>query len=102
MQVPMRLWLPGAFFEQASAEDQLHALGLLLDLSINISPNNLREPDFPIVVQRLMRSYQSTRGAITLEVTETSMMQDPAAGLTLYLRWRISASWVVEATSLPS
>jgi len=60
---------------------QLHEQGLPLDISVNISPNNLREPDFPIFVQRLMSSYQSVRGTITLEVTETSMMQDPANSL---------------------
>ncbi|WP_150911399.1 EAL domain-containing protein [Marinobacter halotolerans] len=60
---------------------QLHEQGFPLDISVNISPNNLREPDFPIFVQRLMSSYQSVRGAITLEVTETSMMQDPVNSL---------------------
>jgi len=60
---------------------KLHEQGFPLDISVNISPNNLREPDFPIVVQRLMNSYQSVRGAITLEVTETSMMQDPVNSL---------------------
>lgn len=60
---------------------KLHERGFPLDISVNISPNNLREPDFPIVVQRLMNSYHSVRGTITLEVTETSMMQDPANSL---------------------
>ena len=55
--------------------------GWPLNISINISPNNLREPDFPIFVQRLMSSYHSHRGAIIFEVTETSMMQDPANSL---------------------
>ncbi|MBU2953217.1 EAL domain-containing protein [Marinobacter sp. F3R08] len=52
-----------------------------LSMSINISPNNLREPDFPIFVQRLMNSYHSHQGAIIFEVTETSMMQDPGNSL---------------------
>ena len=60
---------------------QLHQQGFPLDISVNISPNNLREPDFPIFVQRLMTSYHSVRGAVTLEVTETSMMQDPVNSL---------------------
>lgn len=55
--------------------------GWPLDISVNISPNNLREPDFPMFVQRLMNSHHNHRGAITLEVTETSMMQDPANSL---------------------
>lgn len=52
-----------------------------LDISVNISPNNLREPDFPVFVKRLMGSYHSHQGRITLEVTETSMMQDPENSL---------------------
>lgn len=55
--------------------------GWPLEISVNISPNNLREPDFPMFVQRLMNSHHNHRGAITLEVTETSMMQDPANSL---------------------
>lgn len=56
-------------------------LGHELDISVNISPNNLREPDFPVFVKRLMASYHSHQGRITLEVTETSMMQDPENSL---------------------
>lgn len=56
--------------------------GWPLGISVNISPNNLREPDFPIFVQRLMDSFYRHKGAITFEVTETSMMQDPANSLT--------------------
>ncbi|MGO1460876.1 MAG: EAL domain-containing protein [Marinobacter sp.] len=55
--------------------------GHQLDLSVNISPNNLREPDFPIFVQRLMGAHPQHKGAIIFEVTETSMMQDPANAL---------------------
>ncbi|MBK1886400.1 EAL domain-containing protein [Marinobacter sp. DY40_1A1] len=55
--------------------------GHLLDLSVNISPNNLREPDFPIFVKRLMGAHLQHRGAIIFEVTETSMMQDPVNAL---------------------
>jgi len=53
----------------------------LLDLSVNISPNNLREPDFPLFVKRLMSAHPQHEGAIIFEVTETSMMQDPANAL---------------------
>ncbi|WP_298452316.1 EAL domain-containing protein [uncultured Marinobacter sp.] len=55
--------------------------GHLLDLSVNISPNNLREPDFPMFVKRLMGAHVEHRGAIIFEVTETSMMQDPVNAL---------------------
>ncbi|MDX1459393.1 MAG: GGDEF domain-containing phosphodiesterase, partial [Marinobacter sp.] len=55
--------------------------GYRLNVSVNISPNNLRERDFAMFVQRLMSRHHSHHGAITLEVTETSMMQDPINSL---------------------
>lgn len=75
---PLTRWV----LEQALAmRSRLLESGHALNLSVNISPNNLRERDFPVFVQRLMSSYHSHHGAITLEVTETSMMQDPANSL---------------------
>lgn len=52
-----------------------------LSVSVNISPNNLREQEFPLFVQRLMTNHPRHAGKIILEVTETSMMQDPANSL---------------------
>lgn len=75
---PLTRWV----LEQAlDLRSRLLDHGWPLHLSINISPNNLREPDFPIFVQRLMNSYHSHQGSIIFEVTETSMMQDPANSL---------------------
>lgn len=55
--------------------------GHQLDLSVNISPNNLREQDFPLFVKRLTSANPQHQGTITFEVTETSMMQDPVNAL---------------------
>ena len=75
---PLTRWV----FEHAlDLRRRLSERGFVLGISVNISPNNLREPDFPIYVQRLMSSHHSARGAVTLEVTETSMMQDPINSL---------------------
>jgi len=52
-----------------------------LSVAINISANNLREPDFPIFVQRLLSKFPEHRGRICLELTETSMMIDPITSL---------------------
>ncbi|SFR81640.1 diguanylate cyclase/phosphodiesterase [Marinobacter daqiaonensis] len=72
---PITRWV----MEQAlAARALLLEAGLDLTVSINISPNNLREKDFPLFVQRLMTSHHQHRGRLILEVTETSMMQDPA------------------------
>ncbi|TBW58808.1 EAL domain-containing protein [Marinobacter halodurans] len=64
------------------ARSELVAAGYpQLSVSVNISPNNLREQEFPLFVQRLMSSHPQHTGKIILEVTETSMMLDPANSL---------------------
>ncbi|WP_165857409.1 EAL domain-containing protein [Marinobacter sp. JSM 1782161] len=52
-----------------------------LSVSVNVSPNNLREQEFPLFVQRLLTSHPQHAGKLILEVTETSMMLDPANSL---------------------
>lgn len=75
---PLTRWV----LEQAlTLRTALLEAGHTLDLSVNISPNNLREADFALHVQRLMRSHHRHQGAVTFEVTETSMMLDPANAL---------------------
>ncbi len=75
---PLTRWV----MEQSlQLRNRLVAHGHQLTLSVNISPNNLREPDFPLFVKRLMSAHPQHEGAIIFEVTETSMMQDPANAL---------------------
>lgn len=76
---PLTRWV----LEQTLAmRSRLLEHGWNIGIAVNISPNNLREPDFPSYVQRLMCSFPRHQGRITFEVTETSMMQDPANSLT--------------------
>lgn len=87
---PLTRWV----LEQALAiRTCLVERGYHLGVSVNISPNNLREPEFPLFVQRLMGTHVAHRGKITLEVTETSMMLDPANSL--------RALKSLEATGIP-
>lgn len=76
---PLTRWV----LQQAlKARDELIEAGQEnLSVAVNISPNNLRELEFPLFVQRLMTSHPQHAGKIILEVTETSMMQDPANSL---------------------
>lgn len=75
---PLTRW---ALEQTIQLRDHLVENGHTLDLSVNISPNNLREPDFPLFVNRMMKAHPGHGGAIIFEVTETSMMQDPANAL---------------------
>lgn len=75
---PLTRWV---LQEALEMRGRLLEIGWDAGIAVNISPNNLREPDFAVFVQRLMQSYQAHAGAITFEVTETSMMQDPTNSL---------------------
>ncbi|MGC8120425.1 EAL domain-containing protein [Marinobacter sp. VGCF2001] len=75
---PLTRWVLKEALEMRS---RLLDTGLTAGIAVNISPNNLREPDFAVFVHRLMQGYQEHAGAITFEVTETSMMQDPTNSL---------------------
>ncbi|MDX5329225.1 MAG: EAL domain-containing protein, partial [Marinobacter sp.] len=75
---PLTRWV---LQEALHLRSRLLELGFDAGIAVNISPNNLREPDFAVFVQRLMQSFHAHMGAITFEVTETSMMQDPVNSL---------------------
>ena len=75
---PLTRWV---LREALEIREKLAAKGAPTRIAVNISPNNLREPDFPVFVQRMMQSYQCPAGELAFEVTETSMMQDPANSL---------------------
>lgn len=75
---PLTRWV---LQEALTLRGQLSDMGYNTGIAVNISPNNLREPDFAVFVQRLMQSYQQHAGTISFEVTETSMMQDPLNSL---------------------
>lgn len=75
---PITRWL----LQQAlQMRDRLLLEGLNLNLSINISPNNLREADFLSFVRDTMQHYPRHKGKILLELTESSMMRDPQNAL---------------------
>lgn len=59
----------------------LEKKGIELHMSINISPNNLRESDFTSHVDALLLEFGIKPEQITLELTETSMMADPLKAL---------------------
>lgn len=75
---PLTRWVMEHALE---ARDRLLEQGYDLSMSVNISPHNLRESEFPLFVKRLMTSHKQHAGKVVLEVTETSMMQDPGNSL---------------------
>ena len=48
--------------------------GLTMGVSVNLSPFNLRDPDFPEVVARGLESWKVSPEHLTLEIVESSMI----------------------------
>ncbi len=51
--------------------------GLAVDVSVNISTRDLMNPNFPGLVARLLDLHRCEAGWIVLEITETSLLDDP-------------------------
>ena len=47
------------------------------DLSINLSAWNLQDPELPNTIQRILQQYEFPAQRLTLEITESAMMNDP-------------------------
>ena len=62
-------------------QKELLAEGHDLDISINISAKNLREDDFIPFIAEALKSNPDHIDKITIELTETSMMEDPLKAL---------------------
>jgi diguanylate cyclase (GGDEF)-like protein/PAS domain S-box-containing protein len=52
--------------------------GRSIGISVNISPRNLNDPDFPKDVETLLRRYDVPAEHLLLEVTERGIIADPA------------------------
>ena len=46
-------------------------------LSINLAAWNIQDPDLPDTIHELLERYKMPANMLTLEITETSMMNDP-------------------------
>ncbi|WP_369600340.1 EAL domain-containing protein [Hahella sp. SMD15-11] len=62
---------------------EMTAQGLPLSVAVNISPVNLKEPDFVQRLQAILDSHQVPACLLILEITETAMMADPARALSV-------------------
>jgi EAL domain-containing protein (putative c-di-GMP-specific phosphodiesterase class I) len=65
------------------------AQGCALDLAVNLSPKLVRELDFPDRLAELMRGERVDTGRLTLEITETAALEDPARTRDILTRLRV-------------
>jgi EAL domain-containing protein (putative c-di-GMP-specific phosphodiesterase class I) len=54
------------------------AEGLELSVAVNLSARNLLDFEFPARVEELLERWQVERGRLELEITESTMLADPA------------------------
>ncbi len=57
-----------------------------LSIAVNISTQDLRDPNFEQKLAQLLRQYQVPAGLLRLEITESGLMDDPVASLSLLAR----------------
>jgi EAL domain-containing protein (putative c-di-GMP-specific phosphodiesterase class I) len=62
--------------------------GFELGISINLSARNLMEEDLPITLRHLLNDYQVSAEQLTLEITESVIMEDPERALRIVTRLR--------------
>ncbi len=76
-------WVLNSVFRQCAA---WHARGLDLRVSVNISARDLHTPDFPRLLAELAGAHGMKPEAVSLEVTESAVMEDPAHALEILER----------------
>lgn len=60
-----------------------HKQGREFSIAVNISTHDLRNPEFDLHLQNLLRQYDVPAGLLRLEITESGLMEDPASSLEL-------------------
>jgi diguanylate cyclase (GGDEF)-like protein len=75
---PLTQWVANNAFRESA---NWHKRGLNIDMSINISAHDLSNPDLPDVFADLLAEHKVNSEWITLEVTESSIMDDPKQAL---------------------
>ena len=61
--------------------------GLSISVSVNVSAQLPKDPEFVAAVEALVAEYRPPEGMITLEVTESAAMQDPEAAIAALARF---------------
>ena len=72
---PMTQWVLRSALQQCAA---WHHAGLSLSMAVNISARNLLDPDLPEDISRLLAQTGVSASSLVLEITESSVMSDPA------------------------
>ena len=80
---PLTLWVLRAALRQWAVWQQA---GLRCDLSVNLSMRSFNDGDLPARIAALLAQYRMPPGQLTLEITESALMADPARALDVVTR----------------
>jgi EAL domain-containing protein (putative c-di-GMP-specific phosphodiesterase class I) len=72
----LTMWVITSAIQHAA---EFQAIDPSFQISINISPSNLREVDLPYYLDRALRTWNVRGSSIVVEITETAMMVDQAS-----------------------
>lgn len=64
------------------------SLGHTTPVSINLTADELRNPDLPDLLEAALTRYELPSSAICIEITEDALLADPPATAALLQRWR--------------
>ncbi len=81
--VPLTQWVLETALAQCHAWEQA---GRALGVAVNLSMRSLHDPGLPETIAWLMRRYAVPPQRLTLEITESALMADPAQAQTILLR----------------
>jgi len=71
-------WVLQAAFRQSAEWEKA---GIVLPISVNCSARNLQEEDLPGTIERYLKEFGVAPDRLTLEVTETMLIEDPERAL---------------------
>jgi PAS domain S-box-containing protein/diguanylate cyclase (GGDEF)-like protein len=72
---PITYWVMEAALKQIA---DWRRLGIEIPIAMNVSPNNLRDPEFLEHLEALRANSGASFDSLELELTETAVMEDPA------------------------
>ncbi len=81
--VPLTQWVLETALAQCHAWEQA---GWALGVAVNLSMRSLHDPGLPETIAWLLRRYAVPPGRLTLEITESALMVDPAQAQAVLLR----------------
>jgi EAL domain-containing protein (putative c-di-GMP-specific phosphodiesterase class I) len=81
--VPLTRWVLRTALGQLASWDASHGPAAPPALNVNVSPRDLREPDFAAAVAAMLAEHEIAPARITLEITESIAAEPTEAGITV-------------------